>query len=284
MRVHIIAFLAPVLLAAALLAACGSDADKPLHRQASDSFRNWSGSFETAEYRITALGVGERPTGEFAFEGEAKFRKDPESVWTILFLEGEAEDSQDETESFQQLRVEDDEFILNFGIWQHVGSGDDSQSIALENELRSMLGTPIITDHEVLERWFECAGASFGSTEIDDWQEQPAWIIRCRASAGTEDPDQRGAGRELVKAVMATLFGQAPGAAAQLEELIDAAEVGYLLALQAVVNQQTGALVMVDLAITLSQAGARSDIRWQSELVSFNVPIEFPDLRGVPRN
>ena len=132
------------LVVAALIVACGSDADKPLHRQAVDAFRDWADSFETAEYSTTALGVGERPTGEFDFEGEARYRKDPESVWTILYL-GDA-NAQDERESFQQLRVEDEEFIWDFGFWRHVGSGDDSGSIALENELRSMLGTPIITD------------------------------------------------------------------------------------------------------------------------------------------
>ena len=271
-----------VALIAVLLAACGSDAEQPLHRLASDTFKDWAESFETAEFSTTALGVGERPTGDFDFEGEARYRKDPESVWTILYLD-EA-DAQDERESFQQLRVEDEEFIWDFGFWRHVGAGDDSQSIALENELRSMLGTPLITDDEVLERWLECAEHSFGSTSPEPWREQPAWIVRCRAHAGIEDPEERAAGRDLVKSVMATLFGQAPGATAQLEELIEAAEVGYLIALQAVIQRESGALLLVDVAITLSQEGARSDIRWQMELVSYNVPIEFPDLRGVPRN
>ena len=269
-------------LVAFLFAACGSDADKPLNQQASDAFKRWADSFETAEYSTTALGVGERPTGEFDFEGEARYRKDPESVWTILYL-GDA-DAEGNRESFQQLRVEDEEFIWDFSFWRHVGADDDSESIALERELRSMLGTPLITDHEVLERWLECAERSFGSTSLEPWQEQPAWIVRCLAHAGIEDAEERAAARELVKSVMATLFGQAPGATAQLEELIDAAEVGYFLALQAVVHRQSGALLMVDLAITLSDEGARSDIRWHSELLSFNVPIEFPDLRGVPRN
>ena len=269
-------------LAAFLIAACGSDADQPLHRQATEAFKRWTESFETAEYRTTALGVGERPTGDFDFEGEAKYRKDPESVWTILYL-GDA-DSDDERESFQQLRVEDEEFIWDFSFWRFVGAGDDSQSIALEQELRSMLGTPLITDHEVLEGWLECAEWSFGEARLESWEEHPSWIVRCRAHAGIEDPDERAAARELVKSVMATLFGQAPGAEAQLEELIDAAEVGYLLALQAVIHRESGALLMVDLAITLSHEGARSDIRWQTELFSYNVPIEFPDLRGVLRN
>ena len=56
------------------------------------------------------------------------------------------------------------------------------------------------------------------------------------------------------------------------------------MALQAAIQRGSGALLMLDVAITLSQEGARSDIRWQTELVSFNVPIEFPDLRGVFRN
>ena len=271
-------------LLALLIAGCGSDADRPLHRQASDSFGRWAESFETAEYRVTALGVGERPTGEFEFEGAAKYRKDPESVWTILYLEGGSEDAQAEREGFQQLRVEDDEFLLNFGIWQHVGSGDDSQSIALENELRSMLGTSIITDREVLAGWLKCAETSFGGASLESWQDQPSWNVRCRASSGLEDPAERDAARALVKSVMGTLFGQAPGAASQLEGLIEAAEVGYFLALQAVVNRETGALIMVDLAITLSQEGARSDIRWQTELIAYNVAIDFPDLRGVPRS
>ena len=269
-------------LVSLLVVGCGSDGDKPLHRQAVDAFGEWAESFETAVYSTTALGVGERPTGEFEFEGEARYRKDPESVWTILYLGNES--SGEERESFQQLRVEDEEFIWDFGFWRHVGSGDDSESIALENELRSMLGTPIITDREVLERWFACAEQSFGSTGLEPWQEQPSWIIRCRAHAGIEDPEERAAARELVKSVMGTLFGQAPGATAQLEELIDAAEVGYLIALQAVIHRESGALLMVDLAITLSDEGARSDIRWQTELVSYNQAIEFPDLRGVPRN
>ena len=268
--------------AVVLLAACGSDAEQPPHRLASDAFKDWAESFETAEFSTTALGVGERPTGEFDFEGEARYRKDPESVWTILYLDDA--DAQDERGSFQQLRVEDEEFIWDFGFWRHVGAGDDSQSIALENELRSMLGTPLITDDAVLERWLECAEHSFGSTSPEPWREQPSWIVRCRAHAGIEDPEERAAGRELVKSVMATLFGQAPGATAQLEELIEAAEVGYLIALQAVIQRESGALLLVDVAITLSQEGARSDIRWQMELVSYNVPIEFPDLRGVPRN
>ena len=76
-----------VTLAVLLSAGCGSDADKPLHRQATDAFRHWAESFETAEYSTTAIGVGDRPTGEFEFEGEARYRKDPESVWTILYLE-----------------------------------------------------------------------------------------------------------------------------------------------------------------------------------------------------
>ncbi|MCY3733861.1 MAG: hypothetical protein OXG42_06235 [Chloroflexi bacterium] len=271
-----------LFLFVALIAACGSDADKPLHRQASEAFKQWADSFETAEYSTTALGVGEQPTGDFDFEGEARYRRDPESVWTILYLSDA--DSEDERESFQQLRVEDEEFIWDFSFWRHVGDGDDSQSIALERELRSMLGTPIITDDQVLERWLECADRSFGATSLEAWRDQPAWIVRCRAHAGIEDPDERAAARELVKSVMATLFGQAPGATAQLEELIEAAEVGFLIALQAVVHRESGALMMVDVAITLAQEGARSDIRWQTELVSFNVPIEFPDLRGVLRN
>lgn len=265
-----------------LLGGCGSDGEKPLNRQATDAFKGWAESFETAEYSTTALGVGERPTGNFEFEGEAKYRKEPESVWTILYL-GEAS-SEDERESFQQLRVEDEEFIWDFSFWRHVGSGEDSQSIALEQELRSMLGTTIITEAEVLARWLECAERSFGSTTLEPWRDQPAWVVRCRAHAGIENPEDREAARELVKSVMATLFGRAPGATAQLEELIETAEVGFLVALQAVINRQSGALLMVDLAITLSQEGARSDIRWQTELVTFNVPIEFPDLRGVLRN
>ena len=271
-----------LVLFAALIAACGSDADKPLHLQASDAFKRWADSFETAEFSTTALGVGERPTGDFDFEGEARYRTDPESVWTILYL-GDA-DAEGERESFQQLRVEDEEFIWDFSFWRHVGEGDDSQSIALEQELRSMLGTPIITDDTVLEGWLECAERSFGEASLEPWRDQPAWTIRCRAHAGIEDPEERAAGRELVKSIMATLFGQAPGATAQLEELIEAAEVGYLVALQAAIQRGSGALLMLDVAITLSQEGARSDIRWQTELVSFNVPIEFPDLRGVLRN
>lgn len=274
--------LAGVALSALLLAACGSDADKPLNQQASDAFKRWAESFETAEYSTTALGVGERPTGDFDFEGEARYRKEPESVWTILYL-GDA-DSEDERESFQQLRVEDEEFIWDFSFWRHVGDGHDSQSIALERELRSMLGTPLITDDEVLERWLECAEQSLGETSLEPWRDQPAWVVRCRAHGGIEDPEEREAARELVKLVMATLFGQAPGATAQLEELIEVAGVGFLIALQAVVHRESGALMMVDVAITLSQEGARSDIRWHSELVSYNMPIEFPDLRGVPRN
>lgn len=271
-----------LVLFAATVAACGSDAGKPLNQQATDAFERWAESFDTAEYRITALGVGERPTGDFDFEGEAKYRRDPESVWTILYL-GDA-DSEDERESFQQLRVEDEEFIWDFSFWRHVGDAEDSQSIALERELRSMLGTPLITDDEVLAGWLECAERSFGETSLEPWEERPAWVVRCRAHAGIEDPEERYAAQELVKSVMSTLFGEAPGATAQLEELIDAAEVGYLVALQAVIHRESGALLMVDIAITLSHEGARSDIRWQTELFSFNVPIEFPDLRGVLRN
>ena len=269
-------------LAASLAAACGSDADTPLHRLATDAFKRWTEAFETAEYSTTALGVGERPTGEFDFEGDARYRNDPESVWTILYLDDA--DPQDERESFQQLRVEDEEFIRDVDVWRHVGAEDNSGSIALENELRSMLGTPIITDDDVLKRWLECAERSFGGVSLEPWRDQPAWIVRCRAHAGIEDAEERKAARELVKSVMATLFGQAPGATQQLEELIEAAEVGYLVALQAVIQRESGALLMVDVAVTLSQAGARSDIRWQMELLSYNVPIEFPDLSGVLRN
>lgn len=271
-----------VTLAVLLSAGCGSDADKPLHRQATDAFRRWAESFETAEYSTTALGVGDRPTGEFEFEGEARYRKDPESVWTILYLEDA--DPEGERESFQQLQVEDEEFIWDFSYWRHVGEGDNSESIALEQELRSMLGTPIITDGEILERWLDCAGRSFGEASQEPWDDHPAWIVRCRAHAGIEDPEERAAARELVKSVMVTLFGQAPGAAAQLEQLIDSAEVGFLIALQAAIQRDSGALLMVDVAITLSQEGVRSDVRWQTKLISFNVPIEFPDLRGVLRN
>lgn len=271
-------------IGAALIAACGSDADKPPHQQAADAFNDWAGSFETAEFHTTALGVGERPTGEFDFSGDARYRKHPESVWTILYLGDRPDDPQDADENFQQLRVDDEEFIWNFGFWQHVGSVDDSASIALENELRSMLGTPLITDRSLLPRWLRCAERTFGDTALEDWREQPSWVVRCRAYQGIEDSDERDAARELVKSVMASLFGQAPGAADQLAELIDSAQIGYLMALQVVIHRETGALLMVDLAITLSQEGARSDIRWQTQLVRYDQPIEFPDVSGVFRN
>ena len=262
--------LAALAVAVALFVACGSEADRPLHRQALDAFRRWHDSFETAEYVTTALGVGERPTGAFDFEGETRYRKDPESVWTILYL-GDA-NREDEGESFQQLRVEDEEYLLIDDQWRHVGSGDEAESLALENELRSILGAPIITDRRVIERWLECAEASFGSITAEAWQGEPAWIVRCRAESDLDDE----AATELVKSVMGTLFGQAPGAAEQLATRIDAAEIGYLLVFQVIIQRQSGALLLVNLAITLVDDDARSDIRWQMELIGHDQPIEFP--------
>jgi len=263
-----------VILTTVVVAACGSDADRPLHRQAIDAFKDWADSFETAEYFTTALGVGERPTGEFQFQGEAKYRKEPESLWTILYLERGQEGAADARENFQQLRVEDEEYLLIDGAWKHVGSVGDASSIALENELRSMLGTPIVTDRNVIERWLACAAEAFGSAALQEWQGQPTWIIRCRAAADLQDE----AAAELVKSVMGTLFGRAPGSAEQLAELIDAAEVRYLLALQAVIHRESGALLMVDLAITLADDGAASDIRWQTELVGYDRAVDFPEV------
>ena len=258
--------LAALIFAVVLLAACGSDANKPLHRQAIDAYKRWQDSFETAEYATTALGVGERPTGAFQFQGETKHRKDPESLWITLDLQDEPDGD------FQQLRVEDEEFILLDGVWTHQGSVDEAQGFALESELRSMLGAPLFTDHKIIERWLSCADEPFGATNLQAWQDRPVWIIRCRANDSLEDE----AASDLVKSVMTTLFGQAPGASQQLEERIDAREVNYLLALQAIIHRQSGALLLVDLAITLTDDDGRSDIRWQMELLRYDQPIDFP--------
>ena len=260
--------LAALAIGVALFTACGSEADRPLHQQAVDAFKRWHDSFETVEYATTALGVGERPTGAFEVEGEARYRRDPESVWAILFL-GDA-NAQDERATYEQLRVGGEDYLLFDGVWTHQGSGDDSN---LTDEVRTILGAPIITDRQVIERWLECAETSFGSTTTEAWRGAPAWIIRCQA----EDDLGNQAATELIKSVMGTLFGQAPGDAEQLAARIDAAEVGYLLALQAVIHREGGALLMLDLAITLSDQGARSDIRWQMELLSADQPINFPD-------
>ena len=266
-----------VAIAAALIAGCGSDADRPAHRQAVDAFKGWADSFETAEYVTTALGVGERPTGEFEFQGEVRYRKDPESLWAILYLDGEAEASQDSGEDLQQLRVENEVYVLIAGVWHHAGSVDDDESIALENEVGSILGTPVFADRQVMERWLECAETSFGSTTLEEWKGQPVWIIRCRADAELEDDDAA----DLVKSVMGTLFGQAPGSAEELAEKIDAAQVGYVLSLQSIIHRESGALLLVDLAITLTDDGATSDIRWQTELVGYDRAIDFPEVESA---